>query len=108
MRLSAHYRIPIGQLQATMTSIEFIEACAFATLEPYGELVANHRAPMICATIANAAAGGKKNYTPEQFPIVQDPIKVAKPLALVDKWKAFVALKKLQGQNHGSHSKSSR
>ena len=91
-----------------MTSSEFTEACAFSMVEPFGELVANHRASMICATIANAGYGGRSDYQPSQFPIVEEARRVEKPLALVDKWRAFVALANQKAKNHGGHRKSSR
>ena len=56
----------IVEWQRTMTHSEFVDWCAFYSLEPWGYDAANWRMGMVCATTANAG-GRKRPLKPSDF-----------------------------------------
>jgi hypothetical protein len=62
--------IPIGELQARMSSLEFAEYWAFHQIEPIGPEREDLRAGIVAATVANANRDRKRRprpYTPAEF-----------------------------------------
>lgn len=49
----------VAELRAVMSSDEFVDWCAFYTLEPWGYHAENWRAALVCATTANFSGNVK-------------------------------------------------
>ena len=56
----------VDELQRAMSSAEFVDWCAFYSLEPWGYEMQNWRMGVVAATTANAA-GRKKPLKPTDF-----------------------------------------
>lgn len=92
LRFAVHFRIPVRELQARLTSSDFNELVAFYRLEPFGDLRDDERAKMVSQTIANFAATTKRAFKRSAFQVIDEDRERRLKTPLLERWKQFVAL----------------
>jgi hypothetical protein len=66
-RIAALLGATVDELRARMSSAEFVDWCAFYSLEPWGYEAATWRMGVLGATVANYSGLSKKSVKPSDF-----------------------------------------
>lgn len=97
-RVAGHLGWSLAQLERDMTAAEFMEWCAYYTIEPWGEERADLRAAIVAATVANGNRGKKqKPYKVEDFMPKFGPDAGRKKMSDAQIENVFVAIAALAG-----------
>jgi hypothetical protein len=67
LRVAALLGRTVAEVQAAMSSAEFIDWCAFYQIEPWGYEIANWRMGVMGSTVANYSGRLKKPVKPSDF-----------------------------------------
>lgn len=66
-RVAALLGMPVAEAQQRLSSAEFVDWCAFYSLEPWGYDIGNWRMGVLGATVANYSGNVKKALKPSDF-----------------------------------------
>lgn len=68
MNLALAWGCPVREAQTRCTHAEFLEWCAFYSIQPWGEERADLRIAQLCSIVANVAKGKKgRPFKPSEF-----------------------------------------
>ncbi len=96
-RVAALLGMSVARAQEEITSAEFVDWCAFYSLEPWGCEVEHWRMGVLASTVANFSGHAKKHVKPRDF-IPRD----AKPRRLTtEESKAYLKAIVERNQNSG-------